>query len=93
MQLEMGLNKLNSGMDCDELCFWGKITGLKNDYYIAMGLKFRENYEFPTKSFFWALNTDFDFRGMPSLNSAHDAKVNADNTYFTGEPTRVLFSV
>lgn len=93
MQLEMGLSQLNCKQDCDELCFWGKINGLKNDYYIAMGLNFRGNYEFPTKSFFWALSTDFEFRGMPSLNSAHDEKINADTTYFTGEPARVIFSV
>ena len=89
----MGLSQLNCNQDCDEMCFWGKISGLKNDYYIAMGLNFRANYEFPNKQFFWALNTDFEFRSMPSLNSAHDERINADNTYFTGEPARVIFSV
>lgn len=93
MQLEMGLSKLNTSIDCDELVFWGKINGLKNDYYIAMGLRFVESYEFPTKVFYWALSTDFEFREMPSLNNQYDDKINADKTYFTGEPDRIIFQV
>ena len=93
MQLEMGLSQLNSTIDCDELCFWGKINGLKNDYYLAVGLKYVEMYEFPTKTFYWALSTDFEFKEMPSLNLQHGDKINADSSYFVGEPAKVIFSV
>ena len=64
------------------MLFWGKINGLKNDYYIAMGLQFVDNYEFPNKTFYWALSTDFEFKEMPSLNSQYDQDINKDNTYF-----------
>jgi len=69
MQLEMGLSQLNTSIQCDELVFWGKITGLKNDYYIAVGLTYMGMYEFPIKNFFWALSSDFVFNEMPSLNT------------------------
>jgi hypothetical protein len=29
--------------------FWGKITGEENDYFIAMGVNFKNHYEFPEK--------------------------------------------
>ena len=38
MQIEMGLNTLQCKIENEELTFWGKIEGIKNDYYIAMGL-------------------------------------------------------
>jgi hypothetical protein len=39
MQLEMALQQLHCKEEkLDELLFWGKINGMKNDYYIAVGL-------------------------------------------------------
>jgi hypothetical protein len=90
MQLEMALNTLQCEKGCEELCFWGKITGLKNDYYVAMGLRFNGMYEFPVKTFFWALSSDFIFKEMPDLTEQHDSIINQDNSWFSGEPTRVL---
>lgn len=37
----------------DELLFWGRISGLKADYYIAMGVCYKDHYEFPNKKFYW----------------------------------------
>lgn len=90
MQLDMALNSLHTRQECEEVCFWGKITGLKNDYYIAMGLRFKDMYEFPVKTFFWALSSDFIFKEMPSLTEQHDAIINEDQSWFSGEPDRVL---
>ena len=42
-----------------------KIEGIKADYYIAMGLTFRNMYEFPVKTFFWALSGEYQFKEMP----------------------------
>lgn len=89
----MGLSKLNARIECDELVFWGKITGLKNDYYIAMGLRFVKHYEFPAKVFYWALGTDFEFKEMPDLNNQYDAKINNDKSYFTGNPDHMIVQV
>lgn len=58
-----------------------------------MALKFVDSYEFPCKTFYWALSTEFEFKELPSLNSQYDAVINADNSYFQGEPTRVIISV
>ena len=69
MQIEMALNTLQAKQECEELQFWGKINGLKNDYYIAVAIKYRDMFEFPVKTFFWALSTDFEFKEMPSLTS------------------------
>lgn len=88
----MSLSQLNARLECDELVLWGKINGLKNDYYIAMGLQFRDCYEFPTKTFYWALSTDFEFKDMPSLTAEYNEKINSDNSYFVGEPARKIVS-
>jgi len=39
--------------------FWGKITGINADYYIALGVDYRNHYEFPEKRFFYALSNNF----------------------------------
>ena len=57
-----------------------------------MGLKYRDMFEFPVKTFYWALSTDFEFREVPSLTQTHDHIINADNSYFIGDPTKLLFS-
>lgn len=90
MQIEMGLNTLQCKIEIEELTFWGKIEGIKNDYYIAMGLQFKNMYEFPVKTFFWALSGEFIFREMPDLTEQHDALLDADTSYFQGTPAAVL---
>ena len=90
MQIDMALNTLQAKIETEELTFWGKIEGIKNDYYIAMGLQFKNMYEFPVKTFFWALSGEFIFREMPDLTEQHDALLDADTTYFQGTPTAVL---
>uniref|UniRef100_A0A7S3MLL3 Radial spoke head protein 9 homolog n=1 Tax=Favella ehrenbergii TaxID=182087 RepID=A0A7S3MLL3_9SPIT len=90
MQIDMALNTLLARVETEELSFWGKIEGIKNDYYIAMGMRFRNMYEFPVKTFFWALSGEFIFREMPDLTGQHDALIDADTSYFQGMPTAVL---
>jgi hypothetical protein len=69
MQLEMALHSLHTTeKNLDELLLWGKITGLKADYYIAMGVVYQGMFEFPQKKFFWCLSDNFTFQGMPDLN-------------------------
>ena len=82
MQLEMALMTLQEKNDCEELVFWGKVTGMKNDYYIAMGLRYTDMYEFPVKTFYWALSSEFVFKEMPAITSQHDEAIDADMAYF-----------
>ena len=70
MQLEMALQNLNveGAKSVDEVVFWGKVTGIKNDYYIAMGITYQGHFEFPHKKFYYCMSNDFNFREMPDLN-------------------------
>lgn len=43
----MALNELRSQINADELLFWGKVTGINADYYIALAVTFTGMYEFP----------------------------------------------
>ncbi len=69
MQLEMGLAQLRASVQADEVLFWGKVTGINADYFIAVAVTFRNMYEFPLKTFYWTLSTaaDFKFKEMPGL--------------------------
>lgn len=92
MQLELALTELQHRINADELVFWGKVNGVNNDYYIAVGVTYKDMYEFPNKTFYWTLGTNFDFREMPSLTEQHDEVINNDQTYFLGEPNKVIVS-
>lgn len=54
MKLEISLLKISETEKFDQILFWGKVQGLKLDYYIAVGLQFKGKFEFPNKKFFWA---------------------------------------
>lgn len=64
----MALHNLHTNLHHDELVFWGKIMGIKNDYYIALGITFQNQFEFPLKRFYWCLSGDYNFKEMPDLN-------------------------
>mmetsp|Transcript_17810 Transcript_17810/g.17039 ORF Transcript_17810/g.17039 Transcript_17810/m.17039 type:complete len:95 (-) Transcript_17810:552-836(-) len=72
----------------EELLFWGKITGIQNDYFIALALTYSNQYEFPLKKFYWALSTDFRFQEMPDLNDQHTAAVDLEASPFEGNPKK-----
>ena len=77
----------------EELLFWGKITGLNYDYYIAAAYAYTGMYEFPVKKFYWALSKDFEFFEMPELNDQHKATINQESQIFEGNPRKKLVSV
>ena len=69
--MEVALRELlnNSGeTDFDELLFWGRITGLKADYYIAMGVCYKDRYEFPEKKFYWCSSNHQNNTVNPETN-------------------------
>ena len=92
MQLEGALNQLQCKCDDEELAFWGKIQGVKNDYFIAIGTTYTDMYEFPVKRFYWSLSNDLSFKELPSLTEHYNDKINTDNSFFQGEPGRVIVS-
>lgn len=94
MQLEMGLSQLRAQVQADEVLFWGKVTGINADYYLAVAVTFRSMYEFPQKNFYWTLSTtpDFKFKEMPGLGlptPEQDSFIDACATYFLGEPNKL----
>lgn len=78
--------------DFEELMFWGRIEGMKHDYYICLGVTFADKFEFPEKRFYWATSSDFKFCAFPAeLNHQHnEQQVNSIKGSFSGEPNRVL---
>jgi len=55
------MSELTANQECEEVLFWGKVEGEKADYFVAVGNHFSGKYEFPDKSFYWALSTDLKF--------------------------------
>lgn len=90
IQLEIGLTNLNNSIECDELLYWGKITGLKADYLIAVAIFYEGKYEFPVKKFYWATNNDYKFEEMPETLDQHTEYINKYNDFFSGEPAKIL---
>lgn len=91
LQLDIGLTNLNNSIECDELLFWGKITGIKADYLIAEAIFYEGKYEFPVKKFYWATNATFNFEELPTLLDQHTELINKYNsTFFNGEPATIL---
>ena len=84
------MTNLNNSIECDELLFWGKITGLQADYLIAMAVFYEGKYEFPTKKFYWASSNDYKFEELPETLEQHTEYINKYNDFFTGDPTKVL---
>lgn len=96
MQLQNGIQALlnqSSKHDFEELLFWGRVEGLKNDYYICLGVTFTDKYEFPEKRFYWASSTDFKFKPFGELNDQHLAAFDSINSLFSGEPNKVYIKV
>ena len=97
-QIDLAIQKLlNSSMpsDFDELLFWGRISGVKNDYYIAMGIIYNDRFEFPEKRFFWCnASNGMTFEPFPDLNDQHRAQVDGfAGQMFQGSPNDVLITV
>jgi hypothetical protein len=95
MQLEMSIGQLKASISADEVMFWGKITGLNADYYIALAVTFHGKFEFAHKQFYYTLSTsqDFKFKEMPGLGLPmpdQDKFIDSCATYFLGEPNKLL---
>lgn len=104
--MEVALQELLNSVaptDFDELLFWGRVTGLKADYYIAMGVCYKDRYEFPEKKFYWCSSTNqanavsketvnaFKFVQFPELNDQHKSEYNLrSQQMFSGEAFLIL---
>jgi radial spoke head protein 9 len=89
-KLEIALNNLHLDIKSDEMWFWGKITGVEKDYYIAVALFFREHYQFPGRKFFFCNSSNFIFSELPEIQDHHINSFLKFNTYFIGNPDIIL---
>lgn len=95
-QLENGIQDLlncSSKADFEELMFWGRIEGLKMDYYLCLGVTYTDKYEFPEKRFYWASSSDYKFKPFGAINDQHFEKFETIKGMFLGDPNNVLIRV
>ena len=64
--------------------------GTVKDYFIAIGINFKGNYQFPTKDFFWASSSNYAFAKLPDMLDQHKGDIDAISTPFTGEHDLIL---
>ena len=73
--------------------FWGRISGLTADYYIAMGVTYTQQYEFPTKTFFFANSNDMVFRQFRDINTLHKDEYDKISAPFDGDSSKIYIKV
>ena len=96
LRLNLGLQQLLNDAkpeDFEELLFWGRVSGVSKDYYIAMGVTYTSQYEFPTKTFFFATSGDMVFKQFREINTQHKDEYDKIVTQFKGDPTHVYIKV
>ena len=58
-----------------------------------MGVTYKSQYEFPTKTFYWATSKDFKFKQFRSLNTQHKDKYDGIVGGFKGNGAHVYIQV
>ena len=92
----MGLQQLINEAkpdDFEELLFWGRVSGITKDYYIAMGVTYTSQYEFPTKTFYFASSSDMVFKQFREINTQHKDEYDKISKPFSGDSALVYVKV
>lgn len=89
--MEIALNELHNSVKNEELWFWGKIIGTEADYFVAIGINYKNHYEFAQKIFYYCTSTTYKFIPLPETSDTHliDNQL-YNNTFITGNPLLVL---
>jgi len=90
MNLELSLMQIYKIDSFEEVLFWGKITGITRDYFIAMALNYKGFYEFPEKRFFWCTSADWEFEELPNIHTNDAEHAENINSVFTGDCDLVI---
>jgi len=88
----MRILKEESEPQIDQLLFWGRIRGTQKDYYIALGLSFHDQYEFPLKRFYYATSNNYHFKVLPNIIPEFADTAENFRNLFTGNAESVLFN-
>jgi hypothetical protein len=54
---------------------------------------YSNQYEFPTKRFFWASSTDFNFKPFKAINNQHFDEFDKLTSMFSGDPNKIYIKV
>jgi radial spoke head protein 9 len=85
------MNDLHLRLKSEELWFWGKIIGGEFDYFIALGINYKNNYEFPEKIFYYGSSSDYIFNPLPETLAQHLPDMKKHSTILLqGNPKLVI---
>ncbi|KAF4716303.1 Radial spoke head protein 9, partial [Perkinsus olseni] len=90
LTIRAGLDQLKCDAKFDKVYFWGRIAGIKGNYYIAYGLRSCSD-AFPKKEFYFSTSTASDFVELPELVESEEDIVKSlvDQTQpFIGVPSK-----
>jgi len=87
--LQLSVLKLNENEKFDKVNFWGRIKGLANDYYIIVGIRFKERVNFPERQYYWC-NDDFFLSPLIKSHPDNDDFLHQFNGYFSGQHDKIL---
>lgn len=91
MKLEIAAKELHKITEAEEVLFWGKIIGTKNDYFIILLVNYSGHYEFPKKSFYYTTSNTWVFVPLPEIQKYHyEDNENLHFNQFSGEPGEIL---
>ncbi|CAD8126831.1 unnamed protein product [Paramecium sonneborni] len=90
MRLQLAILKIQEHYVFDEVLFWGRVEGIEKDYYIALGIQYRGQYEFPLKKFFWSSN-NYHFAELPKYNEEFAQRAETLRESFTGQHEHIVF--
>jgi radial spoke head protein 9 len=67
VNLELALHKLREQEQFDEVKFWGKVSGVAKDYYLAVVVNYEGHQGFPHKRMFWCNEQTWLFAELPPM--------------------------
>jgi len=80
---------LNENEGFDRVNFWGRIRGVERDFYIVVGMRFKERITFPERHYFWCYD-DFFLSPLKETCAENCQWLSDLNGYFSGQHDRVL---
>lgn len=87
--LQLSVHALNENENFDCINFWGRIKGVENDFYIVVGMRFKERINFPERHYFWCYN-DFFLSPLKDVSPENCQWLATLNCYFSGQHDKIL---
>ena len=88
-ELQLAVGLLNENEKFDSIYLWGRIRGVAKDYYIIMGIRFKERVDFPEKQFYWCYN-NFFLSPLKEVSIECAEFLRTLNGYFSGQHDKIL---